>query len=95
MFLQITTLVVLAITLATRFATAKSTQGMQLEITELENDYSKLRTDYSKLFEARKAAEEQAKKLDAEIAANDSRRLEHLYYVLVPHLGETLTPRSL
>ena len=68
MFLQITTLVVLAITLATRFATAKSSQGMQLEITELGNDYSKLRTDYNKLFESRKASEEQAKKLEAEIA---------------------------
>ena len=67
MFFEIVTFVILAITLATKWSTSRSIQGMKLERVELENEYSKLRTNYDKLFETRKTAEEQAKGLEAEI----------------------------
>jgi septal ring factor EnvC (AmiA/AmiB activator) len=67
LFLEITTLVVLIVTLAIKFVTAKSAQNQQLERTELENEYHKLRQDYNQLFENRKSSEEQAKKLEAEV----------------------------
>ena len=68
LFLEITTLVVLAIVLASKWATSRSSQSMALERAELENEYNKMRTDYNQLFEKRKASEEQVKTLDAEIA---------------------------
>jgi len=66
-FLELATLGVLVIVLATKWATSRSSQGMVLERTELENEYSKMRTDYNKLFERRKTSEEQAQALEAEI----------------------------
>ncbi len=52
-FLEAVTMIALAITRITKWATARSSQHIQLEHVELENQYSKMRTDYNQLFEKR------------------------------------------
>lgn len=68
MFLEMTTLVVLIVVLATKWATSRSSQSLVLERAELENQYSKLRTDYNQLFEKRKQSEAQVKQFEQELA---------------------------
>ncbi len=70
--LEITTIIVLAVAVITKWATTKSSQSMLLQRAELDNLYSKLRADYNKLFANRKTSEERAKKLEAEVGGLES-----------------------
>lgn len=58
MIMEIFTLIVLAGAVAVRFLTARHTEALELQKTEVDNEHRSLRSKHNQIFEARKEAEE-------------------------------------
>lgn len=61
MLMELFTLIVLAGALAVRFMTARHTESLEVQKTEVDNDHRSLRSAHNKVFEARQEAEARLK----------------------------------